>query len=85
MDFTIEFYETASGACPVRDFLDELKASDPNDFAAVVAGLAKLRNKQHHREPFSPFLFQLPLRSSARGHWSYLTRIMVLLDPNRIR
>ena len=43
MDFTIEFYETASGACPVREFLDELKLTDPNDFAAVVAGLAKLR------------------------------------------
>jgi hypothetical protein len=29
----------------VREFLDELKASDPDDFAAVVAGLAKLRNR----------------------------------------
>jgi len=25
---------------PVRDFLDDLKESDPNDFAAVMAGLA---------------------------------------------
>ena len=56
MDFTIEFYETASGACPVREFLDELKGSDPNDFAAVVAGLAKLRNKQYHREPLAKAL-----------------------------
>jgi len=37
----------------VREFLDELKASDPDDFAAVVAGLAKLRNRQYHREPLS--------------------------------
>ena len=51
MDFTVEFYETETGVCPVRDFLDKLKASDPNDFAAVVAGLAKLRNRQSHREP----------------------------------
>lgn len=51
MDFIVEFYETETGACPVRDFLDELKNSDPGDFAAVVAGLAKLRNRQYHREP----------------------------------
>ncbi len=56
MDFTIEFYETASGACPLRKFLDELKVSDPDDFAAVVAGLAKLRNKQYHREPLAKAL-----------------------------
>jgi phage-related protein len=56
MDFTVEFYETGSGACPVRDFLDGLKASDPDDFAAVVAGLAKLRNRQYHREPLSKAL-----------------------------
>jgi len=56
MDFNVEFYETATGACPVRDFLDELQRSDPNDFAAVVAGLAKLRNPQYHREPLSKAL-----------------------------
>ena len=53
MEFTVEFYETSDGRCPVRDFLDELKASDPNDFATVMAGLAKLRNRQCHREPLS--------------------------------
>ena len=51
MDFTVEFYATRAGKCPVRDFLDELKASDAGDFAAVLAGLAKLRNRQYHREP----------------------------------
>jgi hypothetical protein len=56
MDFTVEFYETEKGACPVREFLDELKASDPEDFAAVVAGLAKLRNRGYHREPLSKAL-----------------------------
>jgi hypothetical protein len=29
MDFIVEFYETAAGSCPVREFLDQLKASDP--------------------------------------------------------
>ncbi len=56
MDFTVEFYETKNGECPVREFLDELKSSDPDDFAAVVAGLAKLRNRQYHREPLSKSL-----------------------------
>jgi len=51
MEFTVELYETRAGGCPVRDFLDELKTSDPDDFAAVVAGLAKLRNREYHREP----------------------------------
>jgi phage-related protein len=51
MDFTVEFYQTQAGHCPVRQFLDELKLSDPNDFAAVLAGLAKLHNRQCHREP----------------------------------
>ena len=56
MDFTVEFYETEAGICPVQEFLDELKASDPDDFAAVLAGLAKLRNRQYHREPLSKAL-----------------------------
>jgi phage-related protein len=56
MDFTVEFYETNDGKCPVRDFLDELKVSGPNDFASVMAGIAKLRNRQYHREPLSKAL-----------------------------
>lgn len=53
MEFTVEYYETAAGRSPVREFLDELEASDPDDFAAVLAGLAKLRTRQYHREPLS--------------------------------
>jgi phage-related protein len=56
MDFTVEFYETEAGKCPVQEFLDELKASDPDDFVAVVAGLAKLRSRQYQREPLSKAL-----------------------------
>lgn len=56
MDFSVEFYETKAGVSPVRQFLDELKAGDPDDFAAVLAGLAKLRNRQYHREPLSKAL-----------------------------
>jgi hypothetical protein len=53
MEFTIEFYETSSGRCPVRDFLDDLKESDPNDFAVVMAGLAKLQSRLYHKPPLS--------------------------------
>jgi hypothetical protein len=53
MEFTVEFYESSSGKCPVQKFLEELKETDPGDFAAVMAGLAKLRNRQYHRPPLS--------------------------------
>lgn len=56
MEFTVEFYETREGGCPVLEFLDHLKTSDPRDFAAVMAGLAKLRDRQHHRAPLSKAL-----------------------------
>src|ERR1700730_15024036 len=53
MEFAVEFYETTTGSSPVEEFLLKLKASDPNDFATVMAGLAKLRHRQYHREPLS--------------------------------
>src|SRR6266702_7553261 len=56
MEFTVEFYVSASGQSPVREFLLELKASDPGDFAAVAAGLEKLRNRQYHRAPLTKAL-----------------------------
>src|SRR5216117_362523 len=56
MEFAVEFYETDAGRRPVQEFLDALRASDPGDFAAVLAGLAKLRNRQYHREPLSKAL-----------------------------
>jgi len=56
MDFTIEFYVTATGRSPVQGFLDELKRSDPGDHAVVLRGLAKLRDSRNHREPLSKAL-----------------------------
>lgn len=53
MEFSIEFYETNTGKCPVLEFLDDMKASDPDDFAAILAGLAKLKNRNYHRPPLS--------------------------------
>ena len=56
MEFTVEFFTSASGRSPVRDFLLELKASDPDDFAAVAAGLEKLHHRQCHRQPLTKAL-----------------------------
>jgi hypothetical protein len=56
MEFRVEFYETERGSCPVREFLDGLKQADPDDFAAIMAGLARLRNRQYHRPPLSKLL-----------------------------
>ena len=53
MNFTVEFYQTAAGNCPVQEFLEELKQSDPGDFTAILAGLAKLRNRDYHHPPLS--------------------------------
>ncbi len=53
MEFSIEFFETISGGCPVREFLESLKVSDPDDFASVMAGITKLRNRDCHRPPLS--------------------------------
>ncbi|HEV2716186.1 MAG TPA: type II toxin-antitoxin system RelE/ParE family toxin [Terriglobales bacterium] len=53
MEFTVEFYVSRSGQIPVQDFLEDLKQRDPDDHAAVVRGLAKLRDRHYHREPLS--------------------------------
>jgi phage-related protein len=56
MDFSVEFFINASGRSPVQDFLEEIRKSDPDDHASVLRGLAKLRNRQNHREPLSKVL-----------------------------
>ena len=53
MEFSIEFYESETGRCPVREFLGNLKNTDPDDFAVIMAGLAKLRSRAYHRPPLS--------------------------------
>ena len=56
MEFSVEFYVSVNGSSPVQEFLLELKASDPDDFAALTAGLEKLRHRQYHRPPLSKAL-----------------------------
>lgn len=53
MEFTVVFYETELVRCPIRGFLDVLKETDPNDFAVIMAGLTKLRNREYHRATLS--------------------------------
>jgi phage-related protein len=56
MEFRVEYYESAGGDCPVQEFLEKLRSSDPDDFAIVLAGLAKLRNSSYHRPPLAKAL-----------------------------
>ena len=51
MEFIVEFCETTDGRSPVLEFLEDLRCSDPGDHAAVLRGLAKLKDRQCHREP----------------------------------
>jgi hypothetical protein len=38
MEFIVEFYETAAGKCPVREFLDELKARRSRLVISILRG-----------------------------------------------
>ncbi len=53
MKFSVDFYESENGRIPVREFLDDLKTSNPDDFAIIMAGLAKLKNRAYHQPPLS--------------------------------
>lgn len=53
MEFSVDFYESVNGRRPVRDFLDKLIRTDLDDYAIVMAGLVKLRNRAYHRPPLS--------------------------------
>ncbi len=56
MEFSVEFYTSETGRCPVLEFLDDLKATDPADHAAVLRGLVKLRDRRYHHAPLSKAL-----------------------------
>jgi phage-related protein len=81
MEFSIEFYVSAAGRCPVQEFLDALKQGDPDDFAVVLAGLDKLRQRVYHRWPLSRAisggLFEL------RHGGKLNTRVMYFFLPGR--
>lgn len=58
MRFSIEFYQTLAGKCPLLEFLEDLRLSDPGDHRAVLAGLDRLRDRACHREPLCKALGQ---------------------------
>jgi hypothetical protein len=51
MKFKVEFYESAAGDCPLIEFLEDLRASDPGDHVALLSGLDKLRDPHNHHPP----------------------------------
>ncbi len=65
----------------MREFLDALKQSDPDDFAVVLAGLDKLRHRAYHRPPLSKAigdgLFEL------RHVGKLNTRVLYFFRPGR--
>ena len=63
MKFTVELYETSLGRCPVLEFLDDLKESNADDFAAVMAGLSKLQAGIITDSPFQSLLVMTFLSS----------------------
>lgn len=79
MEFTVEYYETESGKCPVEDFIDELFMSDPNDAAAIFAGLEKLKQRHNHREPITKAigddLFELRHVGKLNRNWFYSPKL----------
>lgn len=53
MEFSVEYYETENGKCPVEAFIDKLFETDPGDAASIFAGLAKLKQRSNHHEPLT--------------------------------
>ena len=38
MDLSVELYVRAGGRCPAQEFMDDLKRTNPGDFAAMLVG-----------------------------------------------
>ena len=47
------FYADTRGQIPVRDFLEQLRTSQPALHRLTVAGLGKLRNRNYHGPPLT--------------------------------
>ena len=53
MDFWVRFYETEDGHTPVVEFLESLRGKQDPLHKLVLAGLAKLRQRQYHGPPLT--------------------------------
>lgn len=86
MEFTIDLYETSGGRAIVEEELESVATQMPVLHALLVAGLNKLRRREHHRPPLCmPIeggLFEVRVGGSniARALWFFLhgRRIVVV-------
>lgn len=53
MDFIVDYYESVTGNCPVKEFLHDLKNRDPDEHAGLMARLNRLSRRECHRPPLS--------------------------------
>lgn len=67
MEFTIEFYKTATGRNPVEEVLLDLYKKDRALSAQTIKGIEKLRQKIFHGEPLTKHveggLYELRIKS----------------------
>ena len=77
MDFSIELYETPRGDAVVEGELNAIEAQAPILHALLLAGLSKLKHRDHHRPPLclpiGDGLFELRVghKDIARGLWFF--------------
>lgn len=56
MEFTVEFYVSGSGACPVEEFLADLLKTDESEHDIVSGKILRLKHVQSHKEPLTKAL-----------------------------
>lgn len=66
MEFGIDFYKDEKGNSPVEDFLDKLELLNNPLYKKTLKGIAKLKERFYHQEPFSKYL--------ESGLWELRTR-----------
>lgn len=77
MEFSVELYETPEGRLVVEEELEAIERATPVLYDLLLAGLAKLRLREHHRpplcEPLGGGLFELRVgrRDIARAAWFF--------------
>jgi phage-related protein len=82
IEFQTEMYVTASGRCPVAEFMRDLRRSDPRLAADLLRGLDLLCDPANHHRPFTA-----PLRDGIlelRGRGNAQGRILFSLEAGRV-
>ena len=77
MEFSVELYETPDGRPVVEAELDAIEGRAPALYDLLVAGLSKLRRREHHHPPLCEALggglFELRVgrKDIARAAWFF--------------